>query len=377
MKNKVVGILGYGGAIGKTALNLLKDKYIIRGGQRSLPENIDNDENFTVMQVNVYDEESLKNFCKGCDVVLNCAGPSYKIKDRVAKCAIKNGADYVDLFGADALENQIISKGYDKEGTSIISAGNFPGLSGILLMWLAKEHFDSVDKMTIYSGGMEKSTKSACADVLLSSINNFGNPGCLYKNGEIIKNANPYSDKVFIPGFKNEVYIQDFINIETIKCAEKLNVKEAQYLNIINNSAVKDGMGNACSKLILDNSEENLNAIISKVNDLINMSIAGNELWYSMVIEMEGLVNNEKVTKRLILKSNNSYELSGITAACAVERLLEEDLEKKVYWPLEVLDGNKVIEKLRQSQCVKTFEVVDITVNEADEDSGEVEEGML
>ncbi|NSB12324.1 saccharopine dehydrogenase NADP-binding domain-containing protein [Clostridium beijerinckii] len=377
MKSPVVGILGFEGAIGRTAMNLLKESYTIRGGQRRIPKNLDDNINFQWMKTDAYDEDSLDDFCSGCEVILNCAGPSYCIGDRVAIAAQKAGAYYVDVFGADFLEKSLLEKNYHKKGIFIISAGNFPGLSAIVPCWLSKQGFENVEKMEIFSGGMEKSTWSACADVLLSSVSGFGTPDSIFRDGSIIKSNCEYPDKVFVPGFKEEAYIQDFINSETVKLARALNLREARWINIINNKLVKDIMAKACGRLIIDKSGEVLNETVSKVNDLINMSIGANKPWYTMVVEMEGTINKEKTRKRVILRSSNSYEFSGIVAAAAVERVLEGNIDNGVYWSFECLDPAKVIEKLLRTKAVESINIIDIPPKESEINLEEMEEGML
>jgi hypothetical protein len=377
MKSPIVGILGCGGAVGRIAMKLLKKSYSIRGGQRRFPKNLDDDLDFQWMKADAYDEDSLNDFCRGCEVILNCAGPSYCIGDRLAIAAQKAGASYVDVFGADFLEKSLVEKNYNKKGIFIISAGNFPGLSAILPCWLANQGFTKVEKIKIYSGGIEKSTWSACADVLLSSVSGFGIPDSIFRDGSIIKKNNQYRNKVFIPGFDVEVYAQDFINSETVKLARVLNLREARGINIIHNKFVKDIMVKACGRLIIDKSGKALNEVVSKVNDLINMSIGSQQPCYSMVVEMEGIFNKERVRKRVKLRTSNSYELSGIVAAAAVERIFEGNIANGIYWSFECLEAAQVIEKLLATKVVQSINIIDVPLTESDINIEEMEEGML
>src|SRR5919108_258567 len=45
------------------------------------------------------DDASLARFCDGCRVVLDCTGPSFRVLDRVARAALRAGADYVGAGG--------------------------------------------------------------------------------------------------------------------------------------------------------------------------------------------------------------------------------------------------------------------------------------
>ncbi|MGW7482853.1 saccharopine dehydrogenase NADP-binding domain-containing protein [Nonomuraea muscovyensis] len=51
------------------------------------------------MRVDVEDAGALAAFCAGCRIVVNCAGPSSRILDTVARAALAAGAAYVDVAG--------------------------------------------------------------------------------------------------------------------------------------------------------------------------------------------------------------------------------------------------------------------------------------
>ena len=78
----MIGILGYHGFVGKTVLNYLSNQYLIRCGGRQIQE-----EKITkgieYVKVDVDDTNSLKNFCQGCDVIINCIGPSYFFAEKI------------------------------------------------------------------------------------------------------------------------------------------------------------------------------------------------------------------------------------------------------------------------------------------------------
>ena len=55
------------------------------------------------IKLDVEDSLALQAFCSGCRVIVNCAGPSCHIRDRVARAAFRAGADYVDPGGDEPL----------------------------------------------------------------------------------------------------------------------------------------------------------------------------------------------------------------------------------------------------------------------------------
>jgi hypothetical protein len=67
------------------------------------------------LQVDLNDPAQLAAFCDGCRIVVNCAGPTYRILDTVARAAFAAGADYVDIGGElvakDALTRRDVATG--------------------------------------------------------------------------------------------------------------------------------------------------------------------------------------------------------------------------------------------------------------------------
>ncbi|MGO5092391.1 saccharopine dehydrogenase NADP-binding domain-containing protein [Clostridium sp. LCP25S3_F10] len=361
-----IGILGYGGAVGRTAVEYLYGKYFLRCGQRSKKDEFENSNLIEYVQVDIFKEKELMNFCSGCDIVLNCAGPSYLIGDRVAKAAHNAGAKYIDAFGADYLEEAI--KEYD--GTFILSAGSFPGLSGILPRWLAiNEKFDDIDNIEIFAGGEEKCSKGAVADLILSSIKGFGVPNGYYKDGIIYKNNNIRRDKVDVLGFEKMAFIQEYINKETIRLANLLNIEEAHWYNIQVNRKLQKMMSKACIRLLVDNNMEILDSLIDEI--MLEGNKEKYESWYTISIKMSGKSCGEVITKNMVLKSDNSYKISGLICALVVEEIAKNRIEEGIYWAFEILDPKITVDTLLNTKIINSIEVID------DVEENDIEEGVL
>jgi len=377
MKEPLIGILGCSGALGHTAYKILKKNYKIRGGQRHKPLEMDDDSNFKWMKVDLYNEEELYKFCKGCDVILNCAGPSYLVGDRVAIATAKANAFYVDTFGADLLEKLLLEKKLDKEGLFVISAGSFPGASGVLPCWLAEQDFEKVTSMTSYAGGREHCSKCAGADLLLSSIANYGIPNAFIKNDSVVRTSDDNKDKVYIPFLKEQVFKQKFLSNETIKLAKLLNLEEACWYNIIIDKAVNDSISKSCTKLSMDNSNSALQEAVAELSDAASMALGGNDPWYVMTTELQGEKDGEIIRRRCILHSKSSYELSGVVAAATVEAVLKHKMKNGIYWAFEVLDPIETVEKLISTNAAISIDIIDIPPVCCSETINEMEEGVL
>src|SRR5713101_3338745 len=149
MTRPLISILGAYGVVGRSAARLLHRWGVGRlrlGGRhvelarRLADEDLGGEAD--AQEVDAYQSEQVRDFCAGCRVVVNCAGPSFRILDRVAVAAFGAGADYVDPGGDAPVYGRLIADEWTRAGrTALLTAGMMPGLSGLLPRWLAGQGF--------------------------------------------------------------------------------------------------------------------------------------------------------------------------------------------------------------------------------------------
>lgn len=367
-----IGIIGHNGAVGQAAVRYLKDKYPLRCGSRSVhKESSQLDKFIEYMQVDIYDQIGLETFCTGCTIVLNCAGPSYSIIDRVAQAAKKVGAHYVDAFGADLLEKKFMQQ--ELTNIMILSAGSYPGLSGILPRLLAQEGFEQIDKVIAYAGGEETYSKGAAADIMLSSIHGFGTANAFYKDEKISRDiAQTEKINVTINGEEKAVYAQRYITNETIRLAKKLYIAEAHWHNIYPNKAVFSLLQQACIQLAMRNTPEHLHQIVDDLMEKLTV-FPVRQTWYTLVIEMVGKYRGRLIRRQAQLLCQNSFTISGIICALSVEAIIEGIIQENgVYWACDILNPSNVMRVLHEQCVIEDFIITSKTENHVD-----LEEGIL
>ena len=377
--DKVIGVLGCGGTVGYAACHMLLERgYKVIGAQRKEKVIFSEFHNFCQQSVDIYDTPQLKKFCEQCDIILNCAGPSGVIKDLVAVQAIESKASYVDVFGDIILKNELEKKGLGTAGKIVVSAGCYPGLSGILPIWLARKYFYDVTSILAYGGGKEECSGSAAIDVILSAIEGFGRAEQIYKNGTIIKELQGNPEKIYLPIIEREVYFQKFLHNEIIKVAKQLNAMNASWYNISDEMEVNETITKWCSKLYIDRSDNNLKKAVKDFENITSKKIDKNDTWYVMVVEVEGETQEGRKRKQCMIWAPNSYQITANIAVEATEYLIEKPLVANgVYWAFELLAGEKIIDGLVENKIIKKFFINDVDLNVNNEVKFQTESGCI
>ncbi|GAA0736810.1 saccharopine dehydrogenase NADP-binding domain-containing protein [Clostridium oceanicum] len=360
-KSPLIGIVGCGGKVGSIVIDMLVEKYKIRGGQRSPCTTIYSDDRFKWKYLDIYDDDSLTEFCNDCDAILNCSGPSYLIKDRVAYFAMKAGAKYIDAFGDRIVKEKIKSKNYDLNNLFILSAGCFPGLSSLATMWFSNRYFSSVNEITIYSGGNESFSKTSCKDVVLSSINGFGKADSYYLNGGIIKDLKKYDNLINLYGSKYPVYLQSFFSEELYKIASDLKVEKAHWYNISTDKTKWEKLSYICRNVI-SGEKNDINEIIN--DSKLDFNNNPNDQWYSFIIDITGTSYDKPIRKRLILRCLNSYILTSIVSSITVEYALKSE-ERGVFYASQLLLDDKTMRYIFNNEKVNC-EIIDLPLDYKD-----------
>ena len=107
----------------------------------------------TAKKVDVLDPKSLDRSISGCDLVLNCTGPFYKLVPAIIKAVIKSRINYVDICDDVDVTVEIfkMDKAAKKAGiTALIGMGSSPGATNLLAKFAAVNLLDETDSIDIF-----------------------------------------------------------------------------------------------------------------------------------------------------------------------------------------------------------------------------------
>ncbi|HDJ2894982.1 TPA: hypothetical protein PP871_001480 [Staphylococcus aureus] len=349
MCKKTIGIIGRYGTIGEQLFELLKNQYHIIATYYS-EKREDND-----IYVDIYRPSTMSSFLKKCDVVVNCAGPSYIVSARLSEWMNKHNMPYIDLFGGDTLEREINKLSINVP--FIINAGSQPGLSGLMVLWMAQKFEAKNSEIKIYQGGNESGGTNALLDILLSTKEGYGKSNYYIKNGMDIVNKN-----------NEEYYFKDnhhaYAQLYFTKELERI-LNNIPFTTIKSYMLFKDKM----SKQLLMNSYGIINQQklskqqkLTRIRNLMTHYQTIGQQWF--VFRMEA---NDNMYKHILtIKDKNSHKLTALIAALCVEKLTDEGLRAGCYWACDILNPNKVVERLKL-ECIDIGEHVEEIVERMEE----------
>lgn len=354
-----VAIVGVKGAIGQVVAQTLGrtlPDILLRGGSRQIASTSGDNDNIEMMFVDVWQADSLSAFCQECQLVINCAGPSYLIGERVAMAAAQAGAHYIDPFGDEFLVTKLrLSEQYQRR-CAVVSAGAYPGLSGLLARHMIDHELDAIHQLAFYSGGMESCTSAAALDWLLSTLEGFGQAGVGLHQGQTIRLSSP-SVPVSIAGFPNLVQIQPFLNAELRRIAIQCPQATVCGYNLMTVSQVSDAIHHWCGELTYDRSAAKLQQAAEQLVMLATLATVGRPHWYHLMVEAAGEQDGQSVLKRVLLTSQSSYLLSGYLCVLCAEHLLNQPDSTGVQYADQLLDSRWVFDRLQHSDALRHFSI--------------------
>ncbi|MEO0034377.1 MAG: hypothetical protein RLZZ501_400 [Pseudomonadota bacterium] len=376
-----IGLLGSGGAVGRAALALLarESALTLRDGHRQARP-VQGDRSETVA-IDAEDPAALARFCAGCAVVLNCAGPSWRIGDRVARAAAAAGADYVDAFGGNRLARLLAPWAATAGRRFVLCAGSYPGLSELLPCWLATQGFDRVERLAGFAGGREACSPAAGADLLLSTRDGFGRAGAAWDGVAARPGALTPREGAEIPGFPGRVHAQPFLSRDLERTAARLGLTWAEWYNVTPSAHIpaaiaQAGAGLAPADDASTDAAARLDAAVAELRRIAALETSGRPSYYTVTLTMSGRHAGRAVRRRLMLRADDSYRLSGAVAAQAARHLLRIRSAAGVRTAAEELDPGDVVAGLL------TAGLADLTVVELPASTGDIaaermEEGAI
>ena len=343
-----IGVVGGYGAVGHSVVRQLQHWRLFRvriGGRnksRGQPfvESLSGNPEWVTTEA--HDAQSLQRFCRGCDVVVNCAGSACLLGEKIGSAAFAQGAHYIDASGYAALNLP------PSRRTALLAAGMYPGLSGLLPRFLAARGFDRVSCLTAYIGGCDYLSHTAATDYLESVKNGFGEADAAWLGGRRVSKVLEGGQKVNLPFFPRSVMRQPYLTAEAERLAAYLALSDAKWYSVFDGPHV-------VSALPLAASRQDAESFVKAAK----MDLFGRDPYQILMFEMRGMLGDMPVCRSLMLKASGGAQLTGIAAAAGVKAALSGEIPHGEHYFAETVDAAGIVTCLRQSDAILALEVFD------------------
>lgn len=322
----VVSVIGASGGVGRHLCGLLGTVGVRRvrlgirrsSAVRMTPDGITE---VAVVAADVADPSSLDALCRGAAVVVNCAGPIGSTRGPVLAAAARAGADYIDSGPADAAP-VVAAKGR----RAVLGAGATPGLSELLIRWLAANSSGRPRAVTGFSATWDVMTAAAAADVLdslaaapkaPSGLTEVGSAG-VAMSGPPLAGRRP-------PFFPGDLIGYPFLRPDTAAVARSLALEDvawyelfepqSQVLSVLSVYRMAGGAGSRRPEAI------------ARLRTAANAVMAGREPFQQFVVEQVGTTASGPTATIAILRGRSTYRLTAALLAAGVAELLAERIE--------------------------------------------------
>lgn len=295
----MIGILGASGAVGRAAVRELRHAADTQLRTASRTSGVD-----------AHDPRALHHFCRGCDVVIDCTGPSSpQLVQSIASAAFASGAAYVTAAGGDAVRDAVLRVHAEHpRSTALVAAGMMPGLTALLPRALAP-----AARITAYAGGRGIFTRTAAIDFRDAALT-----------------AMPALHDVELPFFPGRVTAIPHVSREGERVARLMRLDDARWHTVF------DGAHTIAALRDPD-----------RIERASALDLFGRESYQRIVVIADD-------ARTLVLQARDASELTAAFASVAA--LLAGGVEAGVHYAGEVLDPMRAIERLRASLAVASID---------------------
>ncbi|UZJ40707.1 saccharopine dehydrogenase NADP-binding domain-containing protein [Prosthecochloris sp. SCSIO W1101] len=276
--------------------------------------------------MDINDRDMLDAFCRRCDLVINCAGPSWCIMDRIAAAALRQGIHYVDPGGYEPLVDALSGeqKRLEEKGLVFIAAaGLLPGMSGLFPSYVVQSCFERVDSLEVYYVGHDKWTFNSAYDIASSLDGSDSWETAYYENGET-KKAGPFSmsKKTALPAPIGTIRSYLMFTEELKKVVEANGVKRAHAYGT--NSGRRMPMVMASIKLFKQSrTHEQRQRSAKRIVRAAEKDLREKDPCFMVHVVAEGEEKGGRKKLAATLSFQDTYKPTGIVAANAARFVLE------------------------------------------------------
>jgi hypothetical protein len=161
--------------------------------------------------------------------------------------------------------------------------------------------------------------------------------------------------QVELPFFSRPVNAYPFLSAEAERLAQTLGLVDLSWYNVFEGEHVLAAIGRFQAPF----AEEQRDTASSQLAKAAELDLFGQAPSQLFVFQLEGDDDNHApVTRTLLLRAKDSYELTGTVVALAVAKVLMGTISLGVQFAMDALDPADTLEHLRHSAAITAVEFI-------------------
>lgn len=273
-----------------------------------------------IARLDLTDAAAVAAAVPGYDVVINCAGPSHRLSERIAGVVIAARVPYVDPGGDQALLHLLTAA--EPDVPVVLQAGVQPGISGLLLRVLAQHRTAESDGITVWCGGLQHLTSASVLEYVATLGDPHSHPGAALRQGMIHRVGRSDTRPAPARYFSESVTVHPHLDAETISVAAHLGIADVLWMNVFDGVRTTRAM-----QLLALDEERRHSSDLDAVLAAAKLDLFGRRPYFSIV----GSVGATTVA----FSCPDSYRLTGAAAAFAAEHIAKLPPGVRPFWRVD------------------------------------------
>lgn len=348
----MVGILGGYGDIGRNVTAFL-EKYSdvkIRIGSRHPERKLsgEHSDRISYGYVDITDIESVRQFVKGCDAVVNCTGCNDDNVVAAADAISAAECGYVDLCMNEKLKNT-------GKGKVVYGCGSIPGLAELMMLYLGRT-FVQPEDMTFIYGALGSFSLTAAQDYLEGVLKSSNRSMVCWKNGSVTECDSFTELEQRFPFTDEKCMMFPYMDEGAVYAASELGLSSGSWYMAFAGKRTLQALENSSAVYTKDR-----NRAIQALSTASQLDCAEKGKFAGILIEVKGIINKEgdKDTRTLYLRCDDPSRLTGAVAAAALLALGTDILPEGAYPLYKCGQPGKFIKYLEEFRDVFGFYIAD------------------
>lgn len=356
----IIGIIGGYSKTGITAVNYLlmkTDAMLLVGGRNvtkgqklasRFPKRI------TAISMDIFDTAALNNFCQQCHIVINLAGPTLQIMDRIALSALSNHCHYIDTGGYDLLIDALkpkVEEIKEKGLVFVVGAGWMPGISGIFPMSVienSSHQLDAIHTVKIYYGASEAWSYHSCLDLTWSlSLKSNG----IFKSGKWeLVSSSKHLQKVFFAPLNKSRYTTPYFDNQLKPIAQELKIP------FFGNYVIVNSKLSMLSSLFIKMFLQWNTHLAAKIMEKEARISSKKGSWGLIYCIVEGIKNKQEKQITVYIHENDNYLPMGVVPAVAANFVLQKRITKGLGYLCHKVNPHHFMSELKSQNIIVRYE---------------------